>query len=819
MLPALQPWLSALALACGALVAPAAASPAAASPAAASPAQITPYSEAFEKALERAGSNARELIVAVSVAPDEARADMQWLIQHMPESDLRSLKADFLVENMKLALEARAATTWARAVPVDIWRNAVLPYAQVNEDREAWRPDFRKRFAALVADAESTTEATMRLNAHIFGELGVKYSTKRNKPDQAPSESIEIGLASCTGLSILLADACRAVGVPARLAGTANWFDSRGNHTWVEIWDQDGWHFVGAAEPDAKGLDRGWFAGDAAKATPGSREFGVWAANWEPTGESMLMVWAPRLTTVPAVDVTQRYLPADAQGESPTEPGEANDGQVDLLFAVRNPQGERVVAELAVRDPQTREVVFSGTTRDESKDANDFLIATVPASSEWMLELKYADKNWLYEVRAGNEARQTLNLELEASKARTALGDLRATALKWFQASAEERAAIDFSALDQAFATSLADPERAASIKRQVWEAYRDASIHADTLEDVRANRVRHGGYESPYTIKTVGERPKNGWPLVIAMHGGGGTTQEFNDSQWKHMQIYYKDQLDLPGGYKYIALRAPNNTWNGFYDNYVYPLIEKLINQHLLYSDVDSDKVYAIGYSHGGYGAFSIGPKIPDRFAAVHASAAAPSDGETVATGLHTLRFTYMIGSKDTAYGRADRCQAFAVKYKALQEAHPGAYPVEMKWIEGNGHGGLPDRDYIRELYPYTRRSLPSELHWELTDPVVRHHYWLTVDSPGKGQRIDAKLSGNRLSLNLENRNHVTVFLRSEQVDPNQSFQLELDGQTHDFDLSPSIRVLCQTLLERGDPKLMAPYRISISQTSNRKR
>lgn len=801
MLPALQPWLSALALACSALAAPAAATPV----------QIMPHSEGFEKALARAGENARELIVAVSEVPDAARADMVWLIQHMPDSDLRTIKADFLVENLKLAVEARQATPWAKTVPVEIWRNAVLPYAQVNEEREAWRPDFRKRFAALVADAESTTEATMRLNAHIFGELGVKYSTKRNKPDQAPSESIDIGLASCTGLSILLADACRAVGVPARLAGTANWFDSRGNHTWVEIWDQDGWHFVGAAEPDANGLDRGWFAGDAAKATPGSREFGVWAANWEPTGESMLMVWAPRLTSVPAVDVTTRYLPPDAQPDSPADTGESREGYVDLLFAVRNPQGERVVTELKIRDPQTREVVFSGETRDESKDANDFLIASLPESSEWMLELQHDGKSWLYEVRAGNEARQTLSLEIGSSVTLQRSGELRSAALAWFNATESDRAAIDFSELDRAFGAALADPERIASIQRQVWEAYRDAAIHAETLEDLHANRVRHGGHESPYTIKTVGERPMNGWPLVIAMHGGGGTTQEFNDSQWKHMQIYYKDQLDLPGGYKYIALRAPNNTWNGFYDNYVYPLVEKLIRQHLLYSDVDSDKVYAIGYSHGGYGAFSIGPKIPDRFAAVHASAAAPSDGQSVATGLHSLRFTYMIGSKDTAYGRADRCQAFALKYKALQEAHPGAYPVEMKWIEGNGHGGLPDRNYIRQLYPYTRRSLPSELHWELTDPVVRHHYWLQVDSPAKGQRVDAKLSGNDLHLRAENRDQVAMFLRAEQVDSTQSLQVDFNGIEFELGLFPSVRTLCESLLERGDPRLMASIRVEV--------
>ena len=65
-------------------------------------------------------------------------------------------------------------------------------------------------------------------------------------------------------------------------------------------------------------------------------------------------------------------------------------------------------------------------------------------------------------------------------------------------------------------------------------------------------------------------------------------------------------------------------------------------------------------GASHGGYGAFVIGPKMPDRFAAVHASAAAPTDGETRSENLRDLRFTVMVGDRDTAYGRADRCRAF---------------------------------------------------------------------------------------------------------------------------------------------------------------
>ena len=76
---------------------------------------------------------------------------------------------------------------------------------------------------------------------------------------------MESGRATCTGLSIILTDACRAVGIPARAVGTPMWSNGRGNHTWVEIWD-NGWHFLGADEYDAKGLNHGWFTGDASQA-------------------------------------------------------------------------------------------------------------------------------------------------------------------------------------------------------------------------------------------------------------------------------------------------------------------------------------------------------------------------------------------------------------------------------------------------------------------------------------------------------------------------------------------------------------------------
>ena len=92
-------------------------------------------------------------------------------------------------------------------------------------------------------------------------------------------------------------------------------------------------------------------------------------------------------------------------------------------------------------------------------------------------------------------------------------------------------------------------------------------------------------------------------------MHGGGGAPKQVNDSQWRQMQKYYRDHPEA-GGYLYLALRAPNDEWNGFYADYVYPLIDELIRQFRLFGDIDPNKVFIMGYSHGGYGAYAIGPE-----------------------------------------------------------------------------------------------------------------------------------------------------------------------------------------------------------------
>ena len=234
-------------------------------------------------------------------APQERQA-LEFLKSNMPQPDIAALSPEFLLENIRLAYQAMAEVPWGKNIPPDIFLNDVLPYASLNEHRDNWRRDFHRCFIKIAQESKTIDQAAIRLNKYVFKTLRVSYSaTRRPKPDQSPYESIQAHYASCTGLSILLTDALRSVGIPARIAGIAMWPDKSGNHTWVEIWDGQ-WRYIGASESTL--LDHAWFT---LKASQTDTKHLIYATSFKKTQLIFPMPWAPDLKFVFAEDVTKNY--------------------------------------------------------------------------------------------------------------------------------------------------------------------------------------------------------------------------------------------------------------------------------------------------------------------------------------------------------------------------------------------------------------------------------------------------------------------------------------------------------------------------------
>lgn len=250
-------------------------------------------------------ANAWARVITQYEANSPGQVAASFLVATMPKDDLRRLDPDYVGENIRLALAVRDEFPWARELDEGRFLNDVLPYAVLDEDRDSWRADMLGRLRPVVAKCKTRREAIVAVNAALRDLVKVEYNTKRRAPNQSPPDSIRQGVASCTGLSILLCDAFRAVGIPARLAGVPTWVTVQGNHNWVEVWDGE-WLFT-EYYPDKQGLNHGWLLERASYADPDRPETWVYASSWAPTGLYFPMVWNLGSRSVAAVNRTTAY--------------------------------------------------------------------------------------------------------------------------------------------------------------------------------------------------------------------------------------------------------------------------------------------------------------------------------------------------------------------------------------------------------------------------------------------------------------------------------------------------------------------------------
>lgn len=343
------------------------------------------YHALIDRTIATAGDNAKELKKALKEVPRNEREGMAFLISYMPERDAKSLSADFLLENVEYAYKARAEFPWAKEVPDSVFLNDVVAYANLNENRESWRKDFYERFKKYVAPCKTMREAIDSVNKNVRDELLVDYNTKREKPDQAPYESMRQHMASCSGLSILLTDAFRAVGIPSRVAGTPAWHDDRGNHNWNEVWIDGQWRFTEYYPSDD--LDQSWFLTDAGKAIKEDVRKAIYAASFKPTGCYFPLVWDENIRYVHAENVTDRYTSLYRAQLAATPADGKHVALRVMVFKDKDhaeASGDRVATNLDVFKGDKQ--LYGGRSTGATQDMNDVLTFNVEKNQQYTVK-------------------------------------------------------------------------------------------------------------------------------------------------------------------------------------------------------------------------------------------------------------------------------------------------------------------------------------------------------------------------------------------------------------------------------------------------
>ncbi len=707
-------------------------------------------------------------------------AAAQFLVEHMPARDRETLSAEFLTTNLDLAFQAREEFPWARPVPDDLFHNDVLPYAVFDETREPWRADFLAKARGIVKDAKDATAAAQALNRDLFKLINVHYNTGRKRPNQSPSESIAISKATCTGLSIILVDACRAVGIPARAVGTPLWANERGNHTWVEIWD-GGWHFTGADEYDANGLDRGWFVGDAAQARADVPKHAIYATSWR-REVPFPMVWARSSDTVAAVNVTARYAKSAAAAEL-------------ARLGVRlwdKPGGQRLSAKVCVLDGVRRQCALA-ETKSGTADLNDMpRFSLQPGTSGW---LRFTIGHEVREMPFDSLAQGDPTIDARWSELQPVSAALAALE-EWLALPADTRPA-GAPALE--LPLSRAEADRAL----ELITADRMAQLRAERQAEMAAKAITLDGKTLRWMDRTFGEAPAGGRSLWISMHGGGNTRPQVNDRQWTNQIGLYEPAEGI-----YVAPRGPTDTWNLWHESHIDPLFQRLIEDHVALRGVNPDRVYLMGYSAGGDGVWQLAPRMADRFAAAAMMAGHPNEASLL--GLRNLPFAIFMGGDDKAYDRNRIAAERGASLDQLAQEDAGGYVHLVRIYEGLGHWmQRKDAEGVPWMAAFTRNSWPQRIVWQQDDVVHQRFYWLEVadrEAIRERQKIVATLEGRTLSIAGDSTASLRLRLSDRLLDLDQPLTVRVNGRQV-FDGKPVRRAahIVRSLAERPDPNAAA--------------
>ncbi len=361
----------------------------------------------------------------------------------------------------------------------------------------------------------------------------------------------------------------------------------------------------------------------------------------------------------------------------------------------------------------------------------------------------------------------------------------------------------------------------------------------AARLKETEKKAMTSGSATMKYTVSRIGEPGENGYPVYIALHGGGGTTKEVNDSQWQHMQIYYRDSVECG---IYIAPRGVRDTWNTHFNDESYALYERLIENLCIYENIDTNRIYLMGYSAGGDGVYQISPRLADRFAAVNMSAGHPNGVNM--TNLYNTPISFQCGENDTSYDRHKETARSGNRLEELSEKYcnaefPEGYIHTVFLHVGKGHG-VRDNDAkrseqviisnpdewlkgaaaVREkantnavdfVNQFTRNPLPERIVWDLSVRAsgsdTETFYWLRAPKSLREGVVIVNYDKATNTFNVEKntvKGNVSIMVNDEMADLFSPITVTFNGESTSCTVTPTVDYMKKTISEKWDKNMI---------------
>ena len=258
------------------------------------------------------------------------------------------------------------------------------------------------------------------------------------------------------------------------------------------------------------------------------------------------------------------------------------------------------------------------------------------------------------------------------------------------------------------------------SQRAQVWQAWCEANhefeedklpslrplTDADTLlwplpQELEPDAVM------PYYYGTKGDKPTEGWPLYLYIHGSGPKTQEWSTGYALCSQFadapscYFIPQIPNEGAYYRWWQRAKQFAW------------ERLLRQAFVSSEIDARRVYLFGISEGGYGSQRLASFYADYLAAAGPMAGGEIPSDAPAENCGHIGFSLRTGANDFMFARHQLTARTHELFDSLQRCYPTEYRHRIELIPGRGHG-IDYSPMTPWLSHFTRVVNPKHFVWE---------------------------------------------------------------------------------------------------------
>ena len=378
-------------------------------------------------------------------------------------------------------------------------------------------------------------------------------------------------------------------------------------------------------------------------------------------------------------------------------------------------------------------------------------------------------------------------------------------------------------------------------VKNMIQDDAQRKQMHENRVLEYRNSQMR-------FSLEKIGKKPESGYPLYIALHGGGATSKVINDSQWSHMKIYYKTSVDVG---IYTAVRGISDNWNLHFEDNSYPMYDRLIENMIAFEDVDPNRVYILGFSAGGDGVYQIPTRMADRFAAANMSAGHANNIDFY--NLSNTPFLMQMGARDFSYERNKDIARNYIKFQNLKTSY-SSFEFDAFIHPNKAHNGWPDNlpsvrsapvmknpiswlnekdeslknvdtNAVRWVKKHTRDPLARELVWDLSTRALREDsygedyseeslsapkdlfYWLRTPDENAEGLINISFDKKSNSIHVKKATdieEIEVLLNPLMLDLNEPIKVITAEKETFIEAQPCNKeTLLKSLLERSDPKL----------------